>query len=578
MSADDRWIIERGPSARYPLYTRGNIGEVNPGPRTPLSWTFFLEGVLEPAWREAWVEYGAFDLDEFGDEPVVILGCFGGYAYINASLTRVLAVRTPGVTPEEVDYSLFGEHPGVPAYKPEPSDDSARHSERIAQTLGWILSADELPELIEEQQRVARLRAERPDLGALSDAALVARMHQLVPLLHELVRRHVFISFCSTIAIGVFGQACSSFDTPGIAMQAIAGVGDIDSTAPSIALWDLSRAVVDAPELSAAFDAGLDGLLERLPGLPGGKDFLVAFDAFLFDYGSRGGPDESEMLTPTWESEPRLALTIIDRLRMAGPDASPGVRHERQVEDRRALVARMELELVDEEARAQFRSALHTAELFLVARERTKTTGIRAIHEVRMTARELARRMVERGCLGEIADLGMLKADELDPFLADPSAFVDVIAERKDVVAAQNRLEPPFVVDGEVPPLDQWRSASREAPVDPARPGDILPGIVGSPGRATGRARIITDPSDPRGLEPGDILVAPATDPGWTPLFVPAGAVVVDVGAQVSHAVVVSREFGIPCVVSVADASRRIPDGALVTVDGGAGTVTIEVG
>ena len=82
-------------------------------------------------------------------------------------------------------------------------------------------------------------------------------------------------------------------------------------------------------------------------------------------------------------------------------------------------------------------------------------------------------------------------------------------------------------------------------------------------------------PHEPQRLCPGDVLVAPITDPAWTPLFVPAGAVVVDVGAQISHAVIVARELGIPCVVSVTDATRRIPDGAAVTVDGTAGTVTV---
>jgi pyruvate,water dikinase len=103
-----------------------------------------------------------------------------------------------------------------------------------------------------------------------------------------------------------------------------------------------------------------------------------------------------------------------------------------------------------------------------------------------------------------------------------------------------------------------------------------LTGVPGSPGRATGRARVVLDPGDPAGLEPGDILVAPITDPAWTPLFVPAAAVVVNVGAQVSHAVIVSRELGIPCVVSVQHATERIPDGALITVDGSTGTVTID--
>ena len=76
-------------------------------------------------------------------------------------------------------------------------------------------------------------------------------------------------------------------------------------------------------------------------------------------------------------------------------------------------------------------------------------------------------------------------------------------------------------------------------------------------------------------LEPGEILVAPLTDAAWTPLFLVAGAVVVDVGALNSHAVVVSRELGIPCVLSLADGTGRIPDGARLAVDGTAGTVTV---
>jgi rifampicin phosphotransferase len=113
------------------------------------------------------------------------------------------------------------------------------------------------------------------------------------------------------------------------------------------------------------------------------------------------------------------------------------------------------------------------------------------------------------------------------------------------------------------------------SPVDQAAAGDVLTGIPGCPGTHTGRAKVVLRPDDPRDLEPGEILVAPITDPAWTPLFVPAGAVVVDVGAQISHAIIVSRELGIPCVISATDATRRIPDGARVRVDGSTGVVTV---
>jgi rifampicin phosphotransferase len=105
--------------------------------------------------------------------------------------------------------------------------------------------------------------------------------------------------------------------------------------------------------------------------------------------------------------------------------------------------------------------------------------------------------------------------------------------------------------------------------------GDVIQGVPGCAGVARGRARVILDPSDPGAMEAGDILIAPSTDPAWTPLFMPASAVVVNVGGQISHSIIVSRELGLPCVVSATDATKRIPDGATIEVDGSAGTVTV---
>jgi pyruvate,water dikinase len=135
-------------------------------------------------------------------------------------------------------------------------------------------------------------------------------------------------------------------------------------------------------------------------------------------------------------------------------------------------------------------------------------------------------------------------------------------------------VEPPFVFEGVAPPISSWAKRSGR-PVAVASDGDILQGLPGCPGVSRGRARVVLDSHDPTALEPGDVLIAPLTDPSWTPLFVPAAGVIVDVGAPLSHAIIVSRELGIPCVVSVTDATRRIPDGATVEVNGDAGTVTV---
>ena len=177
--------------------------------------------------------------------------------------------------------------------------------------------------------------------------------------------------------------------------------------------------------------------------------------------------------------------------------------------------------------------------------------------------------------MNQVEDFAMLTWDELERFVADPegSGLRGVIDTRRADYDELSGLQKPFIVFGDVPsPATFERRDAVE--VEPVAVGDVLQGVPGCPGVSQGRARVVLDSHDPTALEPGDVLVAPLTDPSWTPLFVPAGGVIVDVGAPLSHAIIVSRELGIPCAVSVTDATRRIPDGTLVQVDGGSGQVT----
>ena len=191
-----------------------------------------------------------------------------------------------------------------------------------------------------------------------------------------------------------------------------------------------------------------------------------------------------------------------------------------------------------------------------------------------MATCELGRRLAERGTL-EDRPIFMLFLDELNEVVAGNLADVkDLVPPRREHRRYLASLEPPFIINGEAPPISAWPAKGSRA-VNGVAVGDTISGVPGCPGRARGRARIVLTPTSASALEPGDVLVAPGTDPSWTPLFVPASAVVVDVGAALSHAVIVSRELGIPCVPSVVDATRRIPDGAIVEVDGDNGTVTI---
>jgi pyruvate,water dikinase len=575
---DEAWVVDNAPSERFRIYTRANVGEVFPDPVTPLSWTIAGASQGEPGWRDALERFGAATHDEFDPDELEVMGVFGGYCYLNVSVSRLMGVRTPGLTWEAIDYSLFGAQPGVPPYEPHPSDENAELSERCGTTLGFILTAESLPELVEEQSAIARLRAERPDLGTLSDAELVARTRQLfADWFRRLFAQHLYVTYCSTVPAGIIGQVAAAVGDPNAANRLISGIGGVDSAAPSWAMWELGRMAAASPAVTALFDAGVDGLDERLRASDDADAtrFVAAFDAFLYDFGSRG-PNEWEMRSPTWETRPELALSAIDRMRLTPEREAPQKHNEAMAVDREALAAQIAEQLEgDPETQGQFLAAVRAAGMFLAGRERTKTTIIRMLHEGRMCMRELGRRYVEAGHFDDALDFGFVREDELDALLADPASFTDVIRERKDWYEQLAALDPTFVVTtGKIGPPSTWtRRDAVEHEV--AGSGDVLSGFPGCPGIATGRARVILDPNDPTALEPGDVLVAPITDPSWTPLFVPASAVVVDVGAQISHAIIVSRELGIPCVVSVTGGTKRIPDGATVTVDGTAGTVTV---
>lgn len=567
------WVVDNEPSRRYPVYTRGNVGEVFPEAVAPLSWTLGAIPGAEQGWRDALERFGAFDPEEFSSDDIEMLGCFGGYAYLNVSASRIFAVRTPGLTPEIMDQSIFGTS-DAPPYEPRPTDESPAHTERIQQTIAWILTTEGLPELLDDQRKVDELVADRPDLAALTDKELVARARDYMELFRHLFAQHIFITYCSTVPVGMLHGICEAIGQPQLPMTLVAGIGDVDSAAPSWALWELGRDAARSPVLTTEFDRGVDGLVERLRLSDEGTAFLARFDDFLARYGSRG-PNEWEMRAPTWGTHPELALHAVDRMRFAPGDADPERhRDERRAEREAVTKAVADALEADAEVQGQFLAAVRAAGIFLAGRERTKTTIIKQVHEARLMFHEIGNRMVAEGHFDDPLDFGMLTDVEYDDFLDDPGKFRGTIRERAALFATLQQLEPPFVVDGKVPPLPEWK-ARGAAPVEVAAPGAVLAGIPGCPGTCTGRARVILDPDDPTALEPGDVLIAPITDPAWTPLFVPAGAVVVDVGAQISHAVIVSRELGIPCVVSVTGATRRIPDGATVTVDGAAGTVTV---
>ena len=574
----DRWITDWTPSARWPHYTRANSGEVAPTPASPLSATYTWDNAIFQGWRDGYVRTGNYSRDEFDDAHPETCAFFGGYMYVNLSNVRMQGVRNPAVTVEQLDLAFFGDHPDVPPYERQPGDERPDLLPKIMAHLEWQMTSRSWPEIDEEREQTVALRAARPDLRSLTDEELLARAREIQALIAKLFESHTLSSSGSGIAPAIFFAIGQAIGDPTVPMKLVAGIGDVDSAEPSLRMWELSRTVRNSPAITAAFDAGVPGLESRLAsdGGPEGQAFLAEWRRFVADFGARAA-NEYEISADTWETRPALALSALERVRLQSDDESPALRQARLAAERERVTAEVRArlqEIGDEELAGQFEAAL-VASSQLSFRERTKTNLIRAVHEARMVFRELGRRHAEAGNVDEPAHIFQLLDTELESFVAEPAKYRDELAGRAAEWAELFQLEPPFIIrDGKVPPLRDWpRRGQSTVPVLGA--GESMQAVPGCPGKAVGRARVLLEVGDPGELEPGDILIAPVTDPGWASLFMAAAGVVVEVGGQISHAIIVSRELGLPCVVSATRACRAIPDGATVEVDGDTGTVTV---
>lgn len=559
-------------STQFPVYTRGNAGEVYPEVFTPLSFSLAAEAG-ERAMRAALLSTGLVRPKELASIPIstgIGNGVFGGYAYLNLSMLRMTAARLPGGSAGDADANYLGSG-DPPPHEPLPGEKNLWASLAGLRHLRAMTKQVSLPILVEDQRLADTYLAELPNVDLATDSELWAAGKNIIPVFEQLFERHLQISFSAGLAVAALSAICEQqLGDANLTVTLLAGLGDVDSAAPAAALWGLSRSVEAQPAVAAHFDEGPEGLWARLNEDETVAGFVDAVNNFLHHFGSRG-PNEWDTAFDTWGTDPDLALTLVDRMRGAEDSHDPLRQQQRLAEEAAAAETEAAARL-PRRVRGLFQKFLATSRLYSRSRERSKTTVIRAIHGSRLMSMELDRRLVKRSD-GTPRDLWFLVESEIAAYMEDPGSLADVINERREQHARLAERVPPFFFSGSQPPLDQWelRTADRE----PLEVGASLNGLPGCPGVARGRARVVTDPGDPGGLGPGDVLVAPLTDPAWTPLFVPAAAVVVDVGAIMSHAVIVSRELGIPCVVSATDATKRIADGTLIEVDGAAGTVTV---
>jgi rifampicin phosphotransferase len=559
------WVADDEPSTRFPLYSRGNVGEVFPHVMTALTGTLIGDAVARGQ-LDSIREMGVLLRSEM-EGPAVGTGVFGGYLYQNASTMRLFGVRAPAMSVADVDQQVLGDVPGLPTYVRRRGDRSLWASMRVVLHMLQLIRTPDLSELDHARADACAWLATMPELRDAADAELLAWLRSYPSRQGESMRRLLSSSIAAGVPLGLLQRLLERANQPALLNRIIGGTGDIDSARLAQRLWLLGRLVADDRDLAAAFDQGLDGVAERTEGTVLSRELA----AFLADHGHRCN-DEYELAAPAWAMDPAPVYAAVDRLRRAPVERDPAMAAQRLAADADAALAEAAA-ATPRLARGMLRRFARQARIGAIARERAKDILVLENLGARRLLHELVHRAAQRGGPDEPRHAFCVTASELVEFVENPTEFASVIAERAARQDYLNARVPPDWFEGCIPDPATWKVRSEQ--VAPVRaPGSVVQGIAVSGGAASGPARVVRDPSDPRGLESGEVLVCAITDPSWTPLFLGAVAVVCDTGAMLSHAAIVARELGIPAVLSVPGITG-IADGTMLYVDGVTGEVRV---
>jgi phosphohistidine swiveling domain-containing protein len=348
------------------------------------------------------------------------------------------------------------------------------------------------------------------------------------------------------------------------------------------ALWQLSRRALAVDAVRAIFQQQpAEAIAAALEAIPEGRAFLDLLGEYLDAWGQRG--ERWGWSFASWIDDPTPVIkTLKEYVRQPDRDLEAERATLVQLREQRMVAVRQRLRHSPPEVVHRYEFLLHAAQRAIVLTEdHSHWIDFRCMYHLHRISLEIGRRLKAAGVVDEPEDVFLLSLDEV----RETAHQLPRISRRAQVAARRAEMEyfrsiPVPVTLGAppsgAPPTDPVNVAlAKFFGTSPATADDstVIRGNAGSPGKASGPARVVHSLARASELQPGDVLVVETTAPPWTPLFATAAAVVADTGGILSHCAVVAREYGIPAVVGTGDGSKRIMDGQLIEVDGEAGTV-----
>ena len=520
---------------RFPAFIATNLSEALPGPFSPSSASVTVLGtraaglVISKRLRPG----GAVQREM----AVRTTGVFGHRLYAGITTGHFMAHTVPFIDPAIVLSGFFGHtEDGLELFGEELPPVAARSVAR--QLRGGLTFANCLIGLSAGSSRdtrdfvrdVASFEAAGTEPSALDDRQLrelilLGRDH----VVHGWVLASASILLCAGYGV-VLRLLCGRDVLPAAGSDLVSAqaLGAVNRLAEAARRDPVAARLLSQPEISAS------ALAAEAPA------FYADLTRELALIGHRG-PSEVEMRSATYADDPDLLIRMVTKALTAGP---------------RELPAPPDVPL-------RAKAVAAAAAVQIRERELRRDRMVRAIWVVRQLLREYGKRLVDAGQISQVDDVFYLLVDELD---APPADVAAVVARRRAEQDVLRELIPPESFSG------RWQPTV--ARTQALRGGEVLHGIGVSGGRARGPVRLI-EAETIDDLQPGEILVAKVTDVGYTPAFAYAAGVVTELGGPTSHAAIVAREFGVPCVVNARGAVARLVTGTLIDIDGTTGEVTV---
>jgi phosphohistidine swiveling domain-containing protein len=579
------WFLQARPITAVPepkpwedrqVWTNLNLGEVAPDVMTPMTYSVVVR-MFEPLFVPVFRLFGA----DVRENPPG--GLVAGRLYFN--INTGLATARPFVGPSKLVglNDLFG---GEQNRSFELGEFDICDEDLPDLGFSWPKYILSWPGLVRGlfTHRPSRNEAFKVNFHARNDklalfdngAATVEELtHMVTRTLYESLKDvQSLYMWPGAVAAGVFGKACQRWlgdEEHALRHRLFAAQGGIADTEAGLDLWRLATLAHEdeRTETALSSDSGWEAIRPGLASTDPGRRFIDAWDQFMATHGQHSH-SELELFSPRWAETPDYILGLLRGYLRSMDRANPLERQRRLAQEREQLTEQCRRKLKNPAKRWIFNWSLRRTQQLACDRENWKNEVVRLFAGFRRIFLELGERLRQQGIFRDREDIFFLENVEVEPVVQGRADF-DVkgrIAQRRAEYEWNLAQTPPPVVVGRHDP--QKHVAPRiDANIK------VFKGIAVSHGVVTGKARVIVQPHDGQHVEPGEILVAPITNPAWTPYLLPAAGVVIDMGGVLSHSAIIAREYGLPAVVNVGPASRIIQTGQTIRVDGDRGTVTI---